>query len=35
MWLFGWTLPVLPEGWNAVGAGQGNGESTVVFVGTK
>jgi hypothetical protein len=34
-WLFGWTLPVLPEGWNAVGAGQGNGESTVVFVGTK
>ncbi|NUO48672.1 MAG: L,D-transpeptidase [Polyangiaceae bacterium] len=34
LWLFGWTLPVLPEGWNAVGAGGGNGESTVVFVGT-
>ncbi len=34
-WLFGWTLPVLPEGWNAVGAGGGNGESTTVVVGTQ
>jgi hypothetical protein len=31
-WLFDWTLPKLPEGWNAVGAGQGNGESTPVVV---
>lgn len=31
-WLFGWTLPQLPEGWNAVGAGRGNGKSTPVFV---
>jgi hypothetical protein len=31
-WLFGWTDPVLPEGWNAVGAGQGNGKSTPVIV---
>ncbi|HTJ85372.1 MAG TPA: L,D-transpeptidase [Polyangiaceae bacterium] len=33
-WLFGWTLPRVPEGWNAVGAGQGNGESTPVIVTT-
>ncbi|MFO0547057.1 MAG: L,D-transpeptidase [Polyangiaceae bacterium] len=32
LWLFGWTLPVLPDDWNAVGAGQGNGESTPVQV---
>jgi len=32
LWLFNWTLPHLPEGWNAVGAGQGNGESTKVIV---
>ncbi|NUP12439.1 MAG: L,D-transpeptidase [Polyangiaceae bacterium] len=31
-WLFGWTLPNLPDGWNAIGAGQGNGESTPVYV---
>jgi len=31
-WLFGWTLPNLPEGWNAVGAGQGNGKSTPIVV---
>ena len=31
-WLFGWTLPQLPEGWNAVGAGNGNGKSTPVVV---
>lgn len=31
-WLFGWTLPHLPEGWNAIGAGQGNGESTPIIV---
>lgn len=31
-WLFSWTLPNLPEGWNAVGAGQGNGKSTPVVV---
>lgn len=31
-WLFGWTLPVMPEGWNAIGAGQGNGKSTTVVV---
>ncbi len=31
-WLFSWTLPQLPEGWNAVGAGGGNGESTPVIV---
>ncbi len=35
LWLFGWTLPALPEGWNAVGAGQGNGESTPVVVTSK
>jgi len=33
-WLFGWTLPNLPEGWNGVGAGQGNGVSTPVVVTT-
>ncbi len=33
-WLFGWTLPVLPEGWNAIGAGQGNGPSTPIIVST-
>lgn len=33
-WLFGWTLPNLPEGWNGVGAGQGNGKSTPVIVST-
>jgi len=33
LWLFNWTLPHLPEGWNAVGAGGGNGESTPVIVG--
>lgn len=31
-WLFGWTLPQMPTDWNAIGAGQGNGESTPVFV---
>jgi hypothetical protein len=31
-WLFGWTDPPLPEGWNAVGAGQGNGKSTPISV---
>lgn len=30
--LFGWTEPKMPEGWNAVGAGQGNGKSTPVIV---
>jgi len=30
--LFGWTLPQLPEGWNAVGAGGGNGKSTPIVV---
>ncbi len=33
LWLFGWSLPVLPKDWNAVGAGQGNGISTPVLVG--
>jgi len=31
-WLFQWSLPELPEGWNAVGAGQGNGKSTPFYV---
>lgn len=31
-WLFGWTLPQLPEGWNAVGAGGGNGKSSPIVV---
>ncbi len=30
--LFGWTLPQLPDGWNAVGAGGGNGKSTPIVV---
>ncbi len=30
--LFGWTEPKLPDGWNAIGAGQGNGESTPIVV---
>jgi hypothetical protein len=30
--LFGWTEPKMPQGWNAVGAGQGNGKSTPVVV---
>lgn len=31
-WLFNWTDPVLPDGWNAIGAGQGNGKSTPISV---
>lgn len=31
-WLFGWTLPALPTDWNAIGAGNGNGPSTPVYV---
>ncbi len=30
--LFGWTEPKLPEGWNAIGAGHGNGPSTPIIV---
>lgn len=32
LWLFNWTEPQLPEGWNAIGAGQGNGKSTPIQV---
>mgnify|MGYP000876571839 CR=1 FL=1 len=32
LWLFGWTTPELPEGWNGIGAGQGNGLSTPIVV---
>lgn len=28
--LFGWTAPALPEGWNAIGPGSGNGKSTPI-----
>lgn len=31
-YLFGFTDPPMPEGWNAIGAGQGNGKSTPVLV---
>jgi hypothetical protein len=32
LFLFGWTDPPLPPGWNAVGRGQGNGDATPVIV---
>jgi hypothetical protein len=31
-WLFGWTDPVLPEGWGGMRPGDGNGRSTPVVV---
>jgi hypothetical protein len=29
-WLFGFTAPALPEGWNAIRPGDGNGKSTPI-----
>jgi hypothetical protein len=31
-WLFGWTLPQLPEGWGGMRPGSGNGRSTPVVI---
>lgn len=31
-WLFDWTLPHLPDGWNAIRPGSGNGPSTPIIV---
>ena len=31
-WLFGWTDPVVPEGWAAVRPGGGAGRSTPVLI---